>query len=387
MKNTVGVIVGINPSYTYIKDGIFYYSRVVPKDLKSHYVKNKIVMSLRTKSSHKASIAASTVTSKLDAYWLTLRLSQMDVPAAHLLTANQSNKTKVISFSDAKNLYVKTKGTGRSKTFFTSADRNASYLIDCLGNRSLDMYLSSDAGTLRDWLLKRSLSISSVRRVFTTIKAIFNLAVGELGLDINNPFTGVFIPNQTINEHRRIPLSNKAIKELQSQCKLIDDDMRWLLALISDTGMRLSEATGLVVQDIHLDEQVPFVLVRPHEWRSLKTSSSIRTIPLVGASLWAAKRIVESSKCNFCFPRYCNLDKCNSNSASAALNKWLKQVAGNYATVHGLRHSMRDRLREVDAPTDLIDQIGGWTLSSIGQTYGNGYALKKIHIWLEKIAY
>jgi hypothetical protein len=93
----------------------------------------------------------------------------MDVPAAHLLTANQSNKTKVISFSDAKNLYVKTKGTRPSKTFFTSADRNASYLINCLGNRSLDMYLSSGAGTLGDWLLKRSLSISSVKRVFTTI--------------------------------------------------------------------------------------------------------------------------------------------------------------------------------------------------------------------------
>jgi hypothetical protein len=37
-----------------------------------------------------------------------------------------------------------------------------------------------------------------------------------------------------------------------------DDDLRWLIALISDTGMRLSEAAGLHVDDIVLGE-VPYV--------------------------------------------------------------------------------------------------------------------------------
>ena len=30
-----------------------------------------------------------------------------------------------------------------------------------------------------------------------------------------------------------------------------DDDLRWLVALLSDTGMRLGEAVGLLKSDIH----------------------------------------------------------------------------------------------------------------------------------------
>ena len=309
----------------------------------------------------------------------------MDVPAAHLLTANHVDRSNVITFSEAKELYVKTKGAGRSKTFFTSAKRNAGYLIECLGDRSLDFYVSSDAGALRDWLLSRSLSTSSVRRVLTTIKAIFSLAVGELGLEISNPFASVYIPIENNPESKRLPLTIREIRTAQNKCKAMDDDLRWLLALISDTGMRLSEATGLLVKDIHLDAEIPYVSVKPHGWRSLKTGSSKRMIPLVGSSLWAAKRIVDSSTGLFCFPRYCSESGCNANSASAALNKWLKQIAGKEATVHGLRHSMRDRLRNADAPTELIDQIGGWSLQTVGQQYGNGYSIDKTEEWLGKI--
>ena len=35
------------------------------------------------------------------------------------------------------------------------------------------------------------------------------------------------------------------IKKVQSLCRDNDDEIRWLIALISDTGMRLSEAAGL----------------------------------------------------------------------------------------------------------------------------------------------
>ena len=52
-------MVGLNPSYTYTKDGVYYFGRKVPKDIQQHYIKNRIVMSLRTKSKYKASIAAS----------------------------------------------------------------------------------------------------------------------------------------------------------------------------------------------------------------------------------------------------------------------------------------------------------------------------------------
>ena len=117
------------------------------------------------------------------------------------------------------------------------------------------------------------------------------------------------------------------------------------MALISDTGMRLSEAAGLAREDIVLDADIPHVIIRPHPWRRLKTKGSERTLPLVGASLWAAKRAVGATRHSpYLFPRYCNDKGCKANSASAALNKWLKQTIGDGYVMHSFRHSMRDRL-------------------------------------------
>ena len=149
--------------------------------------------------------------------------------------------------------------------------------------------------------------------------------------------------------------------------------------------MRLGEAAGLLVDDINLDVDVPHVSITPHEYRSLKTASSKRTVPLVGASLWAAKRIVSTQQIGFCFPRYNRQSTTNTNSASAALNKWLKSVCQDQVVIHGLRHGMRDRLRAVEAPLEMIDQIGGWSLKSVGQGYGEGYSVEHCHGWLKKV--
>ena len=156
----------------------------------------------------------------------------------------------------------------------------------------------------------------------------------------------------------------------------LDDDIRWLVAIIFDTGMRLSEAAGLMLTDLRLDEETPYIDLKPHPHRRLKTASSERKIPLVGMSLWAAKRLKQHSTGLYCFPRYTNSERCNSNSASAAINKWIKTVGGSNDVIHGLRHSFRDRLRAVEAPTDMIDQLGGWALKSVGQGYGDGYDLE-----------
>ena len=83
-------------------------------------------------------------------------------------------------------------------------------------------------------------------------------------------------------------ISNDMLQIIQRTCQTSNDEPRWLLALISDTGMRLSEAAGLSKGDIYLDEEVPYVGIKRHPWRRLKTAGSQRKIPLVGMSLRAA---------------------------------------------------------------------------------------------------
>ena len=173
-------------------------------------------------------------------------------------------------------------------------------------------------------------------------------------------------------------------RRIQRDCIAIDDEMRWLLALISDTGMRLSEAAGLHKDDIILDAPIPYINLQPHSWRRLKTKGSERHIPLIGTSLWAAKRTQQHDS-SYAFPRYCDGKICNANSASAALNKWMKPRLKDNAVVHSFRHSMRDRLRAVECPSDIIDQTGGWSSSSVGASYGKGYELPVLTKWMKML--
>ena len=193
-------------------------------------------------------------------------------------------------------------------------------------------------------MLDRGLSIASVTRNFSTIRSIINLTISEQGLDCGNAFARTLMPEE--DRQRRLPIPIDCIRVIQSDCHHMDDEMRWLVALLSDTGMRLSEAAGLAKDDIVLDADIPHIIVSPHPWRRLKTKGNERLVPLVGASLWAAKRLQQHDS-SFAVPRYCDGKICNANSASAALNKWLKQSIGDGYVMHSFRHSMRDRLRAV----------------------------------------
>ena len=373
-----------HPSYTYTKGGIYYFSKVVPQDLAALYAKPRIIKSLRTKSLSHARTASRSLLARLEDYWLGLRLQRTDVPAAHLLVVPKAQlDSSFPTIEDALELYLAVKGQSKGKLFFSHARRNISYVIACLGSRPLDCYSSADAATFRQWLTDKKLSNTSLARIFGVVKAVVNFSIKEQGLECKNAFSGVYIPAE--NNKKRYSVKGNELKSLQDECVLLDDDIRWLVALISDTGMRLSEAVGLLVDDLVLDSEQPHIKLVLHPHRRLKTGASERTIPLVGCSLWAAKRIKEKSSSKFCFSRYCTDNNCNSNSASAAINKWIKKVISSEAVIHGLRHGFRDRLRAAEAPMDMIDQLGGWSLRSVGQGYGDGYPLDLLHRWMEKI--
>ena len=136
--------------------------------------------------------------------------------------------------------------------------------------------------------------------------------------------------------------------------------------------MRLSEAVGLLKENIILDDSIPHVIIQSHPWRSLKTKGSARVVPLVGVALLASKRLLGGDS-SYAFPSYCGHAGCKANSASGALNKWLKPRVRSGGVVHSFRHSIRDRLRAVECPSDVIDQIGGWSSGKAGEAYVAGH--------------
>ncbi len=109
-----------HPQHTYTKRDVYYFSRVIPSDLRNHYTKPRIIQSLKTKSAHRASVASKMLSSKLDNYWLGLRLKQMDVPASHLLAsgAKVNLESKLLNIEEALQVYTSVKGVGKGELFF-----------------------------------------------------------------------------------------------------------------------------------------------------------------------------------------------------------------------------------------------------------------------------
>ena len=376
-------------SYIFLRNSTYYFSRRIPLDMKRHYSSKRIVKSLKTRLRRIALRSSSHINFQLETYWSSIRVEQI---TQNLISTPFNRPDPGLAgcgfdLVDVKEHYLRLKGSDKNHKFHSMVDRNIRYLIDAVGNKDLTSYTSSDGARFRDYLLQKGLVRTSIKRAFASLRPMINLMIQEHGLDIKNPLTNTYMPDGPSTPRRQpIPLTN--IRHIQSLCDNIDDDIRWLIALVSDTGMRLAKACGLERSDVVLDRSAPYIIIQPNTSRRLKTESSERHVPLVGASLWAATQALsapDSKAEQFLFPRYTKGGECNANSASAALNKWLKNYVDEGVVIHSFRHSMRDRLRAVECPSDIVDQIGGWSRSSVGESYGSGYPLDVLHKWLQMI--
>ena len=175
---------------------------------------------------------------------------------------------------------------------------------------------------------------------------------------------------------KRGVFTNEQLKQGYDKAINSGSQVKLLMPLLGETGCRLAEIAGLRLKDIDLENEL--IHIRPNAARRLKTRSSQRTLPLFGYAKLAMEEATKWSDGEYLFPRYIKDGKCKADHASATINKWLKKDFDGL-TAHCLRHTFRDRLRAVECPMDMIDQIGGWkSVSSIGSNYGHGYKLSKI---------
>ena len=258
-------------SYTFQKDGIWYFFRRAPADLRRHYRTGRVAYSLRTKSIRDARVRAMSDASKLDRHWHILRIFSEDLPGKHLLidavdepVAEASNYD--YSLKAAVAVYTRLKGNDRPPTFDAAVRPSCGYLIDCCGMKNLDEYVRSDATKFRDYLFAKDLTGASVARIFGTIRAVINLAISEFGLSIVNPFSNVYF-DQSQGVKKRIPVKPEDIEKVQQECYKADDEKRWLIALIADTGIRLGEGAGLLRSDFVEQDGMLCVNIRPHPCR------------------------------------------------------------------------------------------------------------------------
>lgn len=227
--------------------------------------------------------------------------------------------------------------------------RAVNYFIDLHGDLSMDAITREHARAFYNWWADRvypkddrkPLSANSANRDIGNMRKLYREYWEFEGEeDRENPFRKLSFGKHGIkdiphfeDEWVRARLLNPEV------LKGINPQAVNLLYAMIETGCRPSELANLQPENIVLSHEVPHIRIRPGENRQLKSSSSIRDIPLVGISLAAFERSPKG------FPHY----KDKGNLLSASLMKAFK-TRGLFPTpdhrIYSFRHSFEKRMLE-----------------------------------------
>ena len=211
--------------YTFNRAGYYYFSRRFPADLLSRYSYPRIVQGLKTRSAQTAKSRALVAAAKLDEYLSHLRMADPDLIGCSLLKSGYGSLARstqldvstaieqCITLPEALETYVTHKGAGKPKTFKAAAQRACSYLVDACGAKTLAEYTRADALRYRDHLISKGLVGSSVSRVISSIRAVFNFAISEYAFDLKNPFVGMYF-DKSAGISKRLPIPIEDIRKV-----------------------------------------------------------------------------------------------------------------------------------------------------------------------------
>ena len=419
----------------------YYYDRRIPKALSAFDSREKIRISLHTDSEKEAEERSLNLNNEIETYWKSLvtrgvkhtdkafhpiletaKLLGFTYKPSHELAqesmAELLNRLKMagqvqedsalvevklgganvssISLSETLEVYweisnhlIMNKSETQIRKWRNPRTKAMNNLITVCGDKSLKELVREDIIKLRDWWIERiqknDLKTGSANKDFVHIKGIIS-AVDEhkkLGLDI-----GWLFNNITMAEHKKSKRQPFETEFIQNHLLDIDnyrdinEDAKYILYALADTGARPAEIIGLRSEDIILEEEIPHIKIRPYAGRNLKTHYSERDIPLVGSALWAFQHMPNG------FPRY-RESKAGPDNFSSALSKYLKArklFPTEDHTIYSLRHSFQDRLTNLGVPDRIQCQLMGHHFKDRIE-YGKGADLAKKQEWLLQMCF
>ncbi|TPN99864.1 tyrosine-type recombinase/integrase [Mesorhizobium sp. B1-1-5] len=294
-------------------------------------------------------------------------------------------KAPPVTIMDAKKRYLQNRfalrepGELERKKDEQRADRAADAIVEALGRVPTVASITREEARKVQAYLKGKVAAGTVDRYLNDIRSIINHAIAEFPdlHELKNHFTGLPIlaggrwGGPTADEEGR-PLTVEEATAIRDRIERLSrqPDLILIWRMLEGTGCRLAEVTGLRVVDVVADGNMPYLDIKPHDRRGLKTVASIRRVPLVGDALdatRAALKLVGDS--DMLFPRY-GVEGGNT-AASAALMKHVREITDDkLARVHSLRHNMADKLKVAGVEEADRKLVLGHALGGEGKRYG-----------------
>lgn len=258
--------------------------------------------------------------------------------------------------------------------------------IQVIGDKDVCEIVRGDVLAFRTWWHHRiqedGMTANSANKDFSYLRQVLAYARDDKQKEINigSLFERVrFTEKRSVRPPFETAFIQNSLLDPRSLGSL-NDECRYFLFAIADTGARPGELVGLdnTAGEIRLDTEIPHIIIQPNDIRTLKTGQSERKIPLTGASLYAFQNLPNG------FKHY----RGKSDLLSSTLNKYLSEnglLPTEDHCLYSLRHSFEDRLTEVGTPDKIMAALMGHKYSR--ERYGKGPSLERKKHYLDQMCF
>lgn len=292
-----------------------------------------------------------------------------------------------IAISDLMN-----KSPKQKKLWMKTKRRGVQYLIDLIGDKPMRDITRDDGLAFFKWWSGRvmpkdgtkGLQPNTANRDLGNVRLLFTSYFKHIGEeDRPNPFRNLTFKDthKKTRKNATPPFESDWIRErilLPGLFADLNEQAQLIIYALIETGCRPSEIANLKPRQIKLDAEIPHLSIAPTNQMEIKTSSSIREIPLVGVSLEAMKRAPKG------FPHYYDRNDLLSQALMSAFrNRDLFPTTKH--RIYSFRHSFEKRMIEAGIDTELRKTLMGH--ADERPKYGDGGALTFRRDQLRKIAF
>lgn len=252
---------------------------------------------------------------------------------------NKINEDK-ISFTEVANEYLKWYQKRRKNSSYTKISSIVNtHLIPRFKNKRLSSIRNKDITDLQNDLIESGAAVSHIKKIHTTLSAIFNFAIKQEYIETNPAST---VGNIDLKEEKK--MDYWTLEEFKRFISVIDNDFYLTLFMtLYYSGMRKGELLAITWNDINFEENTIHInkTVYNNIITTPKTSGSIRTITMPTHTMRLLS-LLRASK-EYYKPDYIVFGDFYKPLSTSTLDryfaKYIKESGVKKIRIHDLRHS------------------------------------------------
>lgn len=244
--------------------------------------------------------------------------------------------------------------------------------VEIIGDLDIRHITWNHASQWKKECQSKGLSPGTISRRAGALKAMIARQFRIFGVSKDNPFANLGLKKGHSSD-QRLPFSLDHLEAIDSYLdkSKVDLEVRLIIEVLKATGARLSEVTGLTVNDVKPDASVPHILIRNNAIRELKTNVSERTIPINAKLKSALVKQCRGKKGSE--PVFQEKNR-KTNNISAKINKAIRAAGvpeSPKLVGYSFRHTMKEAMRTADIPIEDQWYLLGHANPTVAARYGS----------------